>query len=209
MKAEHYFLEIQRCIHNIASKADLFMFKGAIKKEDWEELFEDALILHIFHMSCFKIASPILMNFIEKKDLKKKLTKEERSQLGAFFTPPYIAQYICKNTISPLIDKIENDKKVKDKVKKISELKICDPAVGGGIFLVCAQDCIIERMLQVDQEMYNIVDMAKMSLKTIYGVDINPAAIEFSKLALNLNTAKWKLLKKFDQYAIIAEKNSL
>ena len=208
MKAEHYFLELQKCIHNIASKADLIIFEGAIKKKDWEEIFEDVLILHIFHMSVFGVASPILQNFIEKKDLKDKMTKAERAQLGAFFTPPYIAQYICSNTIGPLIDKIEKSK-VKDKVKKISKLTICDPAMGGGIFLVCAQDYLMERLLQIDQSTYSVKDMAQMSMKAIYGVDINPRAVEFSKLTLNLNTAKWKLLEKFDQYAVSAEKYSL
>lgn len=199
MKPEHYFLELQNCIRSIASKGDLLLFDGAILKKDWEEILENVVILHIFHIAVFRMASPILKGFIEKESLKEKMTKKERKDLGAFFTPPYIAEYICKETLGPMIDEIEKSTS-KDKIKKISKLTVCDPAMGGGIFLVCAQDYLMERMIQIEQDKYTIEDMATFSMKAIYGVDINPKAVEFTKMVINLNTAKWKLLENFDNY---------
>lgn len=209
MNSEHYFLEIDKSIKSVASKADLIMFDGIISKKDKNELFEDCIILACFYMANFRGRPPFLLDFIEKNNTKEKLTKEERRRLGAFFTPPYIAEYICKKTIAPLIDKIEKDKRIKDKIKKIYNLKICDPAMGGGIFLVCAHNYIMDRIMMIEQrKKYTIEEMAKMSSNSLYGVDINPKAVEFSKMILNLNIAKWSCINKLDEYVNIAEKNS-
>ncbi len=78
---------------------------------------------------------------------------------GSFFTPGYITMYMCRETIrravvqkfnqenswnceniEQLYDKI-TDKKAANKI--INELKICDPAVGSGHFLVSALNEII------------------------------------------------------------------
>ena len=197
-----YFLEIQKCIRNISSKADLLLFDGSLKRDDWDAIFEDVLILHVFHIAVFNESSPILKSFIEKPTdhIKDRLSKEERKRYGAFFTPSYIAQYICEKTLGPLIDKILLNNEIEDKIKGISNLKVCDPAMGGGIFLIHAQDFIMEKMLQINNpHTYSIEVMADLSLKTIFGVDINHKAVEFSKLALNLNTAKWKLLTQINE----------
>jgi type I restriction-modification system DNA methylase subunit len=147
------------------------------------------------------------MDFIESDNTSVKLTKEQRKNMGAFFTPVYIAEYICNKTLSPLIKKIKDSNK-KDKVKEICQLKICDPAMGGGIFLVCAHDFLMEELMAIDQTKYSISEMARMSLKAIYGVDINPKAVEFSKLMLNLNIAKWSIVEKLDEYVSIADQAS-
>lgn len=192
MRLEHYFNEITRCIKNVSSKADLLMFDGVVKKEDWDDIFEDVVILHCFHMGIFKEASPILKGFLEKIDVKEKLTKKERKEIGAFFTSPYIAEYIVQVTIGPLLDKNHDD------VKKICDLKICDPAMGGAIFLVCSHDFIMNHLVQIDQSEYSISEMASMSSKTLFGVDINSRAVEFSKMIINLNIAKWSMVENKD-----------
>lgn len=195
MKAEDYFNELTRSIKNISSKADLLMFDGAIKKSDWDEIMEDVLILHLFHMGAFKEASPILKGFLEKLDVKEKLTKNERKELGAFFTPPYIAEYIVEETIGPKIIELGSD------IDSICNLKICDPAMGGAIFLVCAHDFLMNYFVQIDQSKYSVSELATMSSKTLFGVDINPKAVEFSKMIINLNIAKWFMVEsKIDEF---------
>ena len=208
MKAEHYFLEIGRSIKNISSKADLILFDGTIKKSDKDEITEDCLTLACLYMASFKQRPPFLLDFLEKENTVEKLSKEQRKQFGAFFTPPCISEYIAKETVGPLVDKIKEDKRVKDKIAKICRLKICDPAMGGAIFLVSAHDFLMTELLSIEQEEYSIEDMAKMSLKTLYGVDINPLAVEFSKMVLNLNGLKWKLMETIDEYALSVERNT-
>lgn len=80
---------------------------------------------------------------------------------GAYFTPSYITQYICHETISKIIidkfniskgwncntiDEVESLLEIKDRQEAndiINSIKICDPAVGSGHFLVSALNEII------------------------------------------------------------------
>jgi len=78
---------------------------------------------------------------------------------GSFFTPGFITMYICRETIRRAIVQKFNDRKgwncsdltglydkIEDKKEAneiVNELKICDPAVGSGHFLVSALNEII------------------------------------------------------------------
>lgn len=192
MNAEHYFNFLDESICNIASKADLFLFEGKISKKDQEELIEDCVILSCFYTATFREKPPFLLEFLEK-DTVGKMTKKERSQMGAFFTPRYIADYMVKSVIGP---------SMKNKtIKEILDLKILDPAMGGAIFLVSAHNFLMSEILKMDYEdNYNIEELADKALKCLHGVDINPRAVEFSKMVLSLNNAKWKTLNKLDEY---------
>ncbi len=80
-------------------------------------------------------------------------------QDGSFFTPSFITMYMCRETIRRSIIQKFNDlkgwkcqsfndlhNKIEDKIeanKIINSLKICDPAVGSGHFLVSALNEII------------------------------------------------------------------
>jgi len=204
LKAEHYFLELSRSIKNLASKADLLIFEGKISKKDFHEIFEDVLVLHIFYMSVFRESCPLLTGFLEKKNVSDKMSQAERKRLGAFFTPPYIAEYMVAEVLKVRVEEA-GAMPGKEGVEHLASTTICDPAMGGGIFLVCAQDFLMQKMLELDQTHYSIGGLAELSVKNLYGVDINQKAVDFSKMILQLNTAKWKLLEKFDEFARIAQ----
>lgn len=199
MTSEHYFNELGKAIENVASKGDLLLFDGPIKKKDWDDLFEDVLILHCFHLGYFKAPSKILSRFLEKSNLKEKLSKEERKATGSFFTPVYICDFIISQTLGPIIQKFPEN------IPKICSLKICDPAMGGGVFLVCVHNFLMNHLVQVNQSEYSIQELSKMASKTIFGVDINPQAVELSKLLLNLNIAKWSVIEKLDEFVNTVE----
>jgi hypothetical protein len=79
----------------------------------------------------------------------------QRKKFGIFYTPEYITEYICRNTIIPYLSKTGNAKDIdeliyeyyndldelEDKVKKI---KILDPACGSGAFLNKTVDVLLE-----------------------------------------------------------------
>ena len=212
MNAEQYFNELQRSIHELSSMGDLLIY-DVIQKKQYDEIYEAVLILHIFHISFFKEKNDLLSNFLERDfnfDFEK--NKKSRKQDGAFFTPPYIAQYIVKETIGPLIDAILSNSEIEDKAKAICNLKICDPAMGAAVFLVCAQDFIMQKLIILDQSKYSIEELASMSVETLFGLDINPASVEVAKLIINLNTAKWKVFTLIDEYFLYLknlEKNGI
>lgn len=204
------FEDTGRRIKNVASKMDVILFNVKMKNEaDRKALIEDVVVLQCFHMAAYRQPSPILDGFIASlEDKSRKEQKDERRDTGSWFTPPYIAEQITRSVMEITIEKIKKDKKIKDKIAKILTHRIMDPAVGGGIFLVCAHDYLMTEILKINPDA-NLEELSGLvATKCLFGVDINPKAIEGCKLALHLNIAKWKLKKRIEEFANIATKNS-
>jgi SAM-dependent methyltransferase len=136
----------------------------------------------------------------------------KRKKDGVFYTPEYITEYICRNTIVPYLSKSgtniipdlvkEYSKNIEELENKIKELKILDPACGSGAFLIKAVDILLEIDREIEKykaprvmeqfqltefseqkEIYNIIE------NNIYGVDVNEESIEITKLSLFLKLA--------------------
>jgi type I restriction-modification system DNA methylase subunit len=132
--------------------------------------------------------------------------KGERKATGSFYTPEYIVKYIVKNTLSPLIDPMMeeamwSEELRKDLLKKLLSLKVLDPAMGSGHFLVEATDYIAREIIHAreiarhedldsDEVAENDIHWARREVvrNCIYGVDLNPMAVELAKLSLWLTT---------------------
>lgn len=115
---------------------------------------------------------------------------------GVFYTPTYIVEYIVKNTIGKICDG--------KTPKQISKIRILDPACGSGSFLIGAYQYLLDWhrdwFVRDDpknhqKELYQgpggdwrlTTDTRKrILLNNIYGVDIDPQAVEVSKLSLLL-----------------------
>ena len=135
--------------------------------------------------------------------------KGERKATGSYYTPDYIVKYIVENTIGPLIEekrsKLEREE---DLIDEILSLKILDPAMGSGHFLVEATDFIARSLVEaigaspkeIEEE---DIRWARREVveKCIYGVDLNPLAVELAKLSLWLSTvSKDKPLSFLDHH---------
>lgn len=121
----------------------------------------------------------------------------ERHRTGSYYTPDYIVQYIVAETIQPLLDQIvtryEDDD---DRLKAILSLNICDPSCGSGHFLVATTEYIARFILSLGivapNQDPNQDDLSywkrRVVQSCIYGVDLNPLAVELTKLSLWLAT---------------------
>jgi hypothetical protein len=87
------------------------------------------------------------------EELKEHEVSKRRKE-GIFYTPEYVTDYICRNTIIPYLSKNGatnvNDliKEYSDSIdeleKRFKEIKILDPACGSGAFLLKAVDILLE-----------------------------------------------------------------
>jgi len=78
----------------------------------------------------------------------------KRKKDGIFYTPEYITDYICRNTIVPYLSKSgtnstdelieEYSKDLENLEEKFKKIKILDPACGSGAFLIKAVDVLFE-----------------------------------------------------------------
>jgi adenine-specific DNA-methyltransferase len=123
---------------------------------------------------------------------------EVRKAGGVFYTPQFIVDFIVQNTVA------EKKNRTPD---EITRLKICDPACGSGSMLVGAYQCLLsyhldyytgERNIRkalkksaVFQVSHNscrltIAEKQRILQNNIFGVDIDPQAVEVTKLSLYL-----------------------
>ena len=128
---------------------------------------------------------------------------DERKATGSYYTPDYIVRYIVENTLAPLCE----GKTVED----ILSLKILDPATGSGHFLVGVVDYLAEELIThpdaphitetTDEDTELAYWRRRVVESCVYGVDLNPMAVELAKLSLWLHTvAKGEPLSFLDHH---------
>ncbi|MBI4025815.1 MAG: N-6 DNA methylase [Verrucomicrobia bacterium] len=156
----------------------------------------------------------LLEHHFARENGKLKLTtdKAERKATGAYYTPDYIVKYIVEHTVGPRLKEIEEREPVKSArasgrqdnsfAEEVLRLNICDPAMGSGHFLVEATAFLAEQIVNhpttkfqaeftrgESQEQTEIAWWRRRVVETcIYGVDLNPLAVELAKLSLWLTT---------------------
>lgn len=140
------------------------------------------------------------------------LTNEsgERKATGSYYTPEYIVEYIVENTVGPKVDeKLEEAGDNSEVLDKVLELNVCDPAMGSGHFLTEATSYIAHKIVEhghIDEERVDegneLIWVKRQVVKqSIYGVDINPLAVELGKLSLWIETmSKGKPLSFLDHH---------
>jgi hypothetical protein len=144
----------------------------------------------------------------EKDSLRLVADKAERRQTGTYYTPDYIVKYIVENTVGPLLADIDQREEVraaraagaKDNsfANAVLELNILDPAMGSGHFLVDATTHLAEEIAshpttkplsEQSKDEDEIAHWRRRVVEScIYGVDLNPLAVELAKLSLWLTT---------------------
>ena len=129
--------------------------------------------------------------------------KGERKATGSYYTPDYIVRYIVENALAPLCEG--------KTVDEILSLKILDPATGSGHFLVGVVDYLAEELIThpdaphitetTDAETELTYWRRRVVESCVYGVDLNPMAVELAKLSLWLHTvAKGEPLSFLDHH---------
>ena len=129
--------------------------------------------------------------------------KGERKATGSYYTPDYIVRYIVENSLAPLCEG--------KSVDEILSLKILDPATGSGHFLVGVVDYLAEELIthpdaalmtETASEETELAYWRRRVVEScVYGVDLNPMAVELAKLSLWLHTvAKGEPLSFLDHH---------
>jgi hypothetical protein len=143
----------------------------------------------------------------ENGKIKLQTDKGERKATGTYYTPDYIVKYIVEKTLGPLLAEIEQRADVKAGKEnafagEVLKLNICDPAMGSGHFLVEATIYLADHIVYhpttrfqaefskgVSQEETEMAYWRRRVVEScIYGVDLNPLAVELAKLSLWLTT---------------------
>ncbi|PIZ00284.1 hypothetical protein COY62_03385, partial [bacterium (Candidatus Howlettbacteria) CG_4_10_14_0_8_um_filter_40_9] len=116
------------------------------------------------------------LGYIESSEEEKGQTKTKRKSQGIYYTPKYIVDYIVQNTLGEKLKEIES-------IHELKKIKVLDPACGSGPFLTQSLEIINSKY----KEFGNRGDQSTKSeilLSNIYGVDLDPQAVELARLNL-------------------------
>lgn len=159
---------------------------------------------------------------------------DKRKRDGVYYTPEWVVDFIVSETLggrlqdlkhecgwpAPGSDKLPDEATILTYEDRLKQIKIVDPACGSGAFLITALRYLLDEWTAVQElrkqvsKKFKIRDgdtdrvVRDILRDNLYGVDINPASVEITKLALWLHTARGdKPLSSLDEH--IRDGNSL
>ena len=112
---------------------------------------------------------------------------DARKATGTFYTPQPIAQYLVRSTLGPLVEDAPPE--------RVLGLRVLDPAMGSGAFLVCAcaflADAYESALIRGGGCHASDIGPAERAAirrliaeRCLYGVDRNPMAVQLARLSL-------------------------
>ncbi|WP_417730831.1 Eco57I restriction-modification methylase domain-containing protein [Rosistilla oblonga] len=120
---------------------------------------------------------------------------DERRRSGSHYTPRSLTEPIVRTTLEPIFDQMGES----PLPTQILDLKICDPAMGSGAFLVEACRQLAEKLVEswavhgikpyIPPDEDELLHARRLvAQRCLYGVDKNPMAVDLAKLSLWLTT---------------------
>lgn len=182
----------------------LLAYRGFYAEEDYIEVHkagapEDGTFLVPYsRMSAFNL-NEVLCNpeTGEPKRLPRgtfvyRLNGRDRQKSASYYTPEVLTRSTIKYTIKAIVDEVREGKRKPD---DLLDLKILEPAVGAAAFLnevinqlAEAYMTYVEKKPAPDRYRDELQKVkAYIATHNVYGVDLNPTAIELGKLSLWLN----------------------
>lgn len=111
------------------------------------------------------------------------LPAEERKEAGAYYTPWSLVYFIVDKALGPLCyNDPERCEKPKDE-QEITSLKVVDPAMGGGRFVIGAAAYLANAYAKSRKEQMGLVHLRRIA-RNIYGVDSDPLAVDVARFCL-------------------------
>ncbi len=134
----------------------------------------------------------------------------ERKKTGSYYTPDYIVKYMVDAALRPVLEAAICDVQTDaERIQKVLAINVLDPSMGSGHFLVEVTEYIARYLVELglrpdeasettsqttakNSNEANEADVTywkrRVAQQCVYGVDLNPLAVELAKLSLWLVT---------------------
>ena len=163
-----------------------------VPKERLEEFLTDEVVRHNHQPVIYKKGTFILH-----------LSGIDREQSASYYTPECLTKCLVEEAMRELV----KDYQPED-ADKILELKICEPAMGSGAFLNESTNQLAHKYLELKQKQLNkLIEptayvnehrrvMHYIATRNLYGVDLNPLAVELGALSVWLGSIHQLLIEE-------------
>ncbi|HHO57540.1 MAG TPA: SAM-dependent DNA methyltransferase, partial [Oceanithermus profundus] len=116
-----------------------------------------------------------------------------RKASGSYYTPKQLVGAVVEESLAPLIqDRLAGKETPQEKEAALLSIRVLDPAMGSGAFLTGALERLSEALAGVWVESGRYQGLAealpearhRVAERCLYGVDLNPMAVELAKLSI-------------------------
>lgn len=159
---------------------------GALATEEFGSVYERLLELH-----------PVfLRDGTTTRFTFKQSAGNERKTSGSYYTPSSLVECLLDSALDPVVDQRIAGKSGADAEQAILTMRVCDPACGSGHFLIAAAQRLARRLATLraggDEPSLELRRHALREIIShcIYGVDLNPMAVELCKVTLWLEATE-------------------
>jgi hypothetical protein len=194
-------INLELLIAEPAAKRDKWIQERADKKlsDTVKKATAEAQTLEDLHAALLPIIDLAATPDLVPKGAMVLQPSEERRRSGSHYTPRALTEPIVHTTLEPILTCLRGPDGRPLRAEQILELKICDPAMGSGAFLVeaCRQlgDALLEAWhtygavpaVPADEDEV-IFARRLIAQRCLYGVDKNPVAVDLAKISLWLLT---------------------
>jgi len=177
----------------LQDRADRKLTDSVKKAAAGAETLED------LHAALFAVTDPAATPDLVPKGAMVLQPSEERRRSGSHYTPRALTEPIVRTTLDPILRQLRGTDGRPPRPAQILDLKVCDPAMGSGAFLVeaCRRlgDALVEAwhahgeatVIPPDEDEV-IFARRLIAQRCLYGVDRNPVAVDLAKVSLWLVT---------------------
>lgn len=185
--AEHTLFEVKRAGDKF-NELDVGYF---VSEEELDQYTEDERVRYEKNDPDGKYKKGQLRKY-EKGSFIYRLAGREREKSASYYTPEVLTKCLVKYALKELLEGKSAD--------EILHLTICEPAMGSAAFLNEAINQIAEAYLDKKQKELGemipaekrLQELQKVKMyiadRNVYGIDLNPVAVELAEVSLWLNT---------------------
>ncbi|MBI2886756.1 MAG: N-6 DNA methylase [Chloroflexi bacterium] len=113
--------------------------------------------------------------------------RRRRKEQGIYYTPKWVVDYIVEQTLGRWLEEHGDDSEA------LERLAVLDPACGSGSFLIHAYETLLEHHGRLRGGPVDHLDRQEREhilRRNIYGVDLDPQAVEIARLSLLLRMVR-------------------
>ncbi|TFG32030.1 hypothetical protein EU528_04605 [Candidatus Thorarchaeota archaeon] len=102
--------------------------------------------------------------------------RTQRKKRGSFYTPSHLAKRITNESLNTWLQNLSG-LEINHQLKQIQDLKILDPSVGAGVFLIAAADWLDATRQKLGEKLSAKKRRESIVSNSLFGVDIDYVAI--------------------------------
>ncbi|MBA3045305.1 MAG: N-6 DNA methylase [Euryarchaeota archaeon] len=132
-----------------------------------------------------------------------------RKSTGSYYTDPRLVNELINSALKPVLeDRLKGKRSRDEKVEALLDINVCDPACGSAAFLIAATNFLGKELAKIRTDTEYPPDKEERIARRdvlqhcIYGVDLNPMAVELAKVSLWINACVSEMPLNFLDYHI-------